>query len=309
MSETPESIDMSIVLSWHPYTRANDLIKEFGEFSKQLEVVARSRGGIASIDMLTGYGVADNPNIAKTIIQSIVFSMTDIYELCLDQSDKIEKICSVSEHDAVAHVKGLERRERVTIHFGPIPKTFETLCKYLVCSILRRCCEMWMSLQYVKAARKQEDGDIDAEVSEEKIKKFLDYIASELFEEPLIIDDDMLNWIRSSSQAAILELEKQFEIYSNFRSKRVSDFLVMINWRQSFVNIYSELLIISEIIYTSFGSSNRWDDSPLILPIVMLSSGAVSYHRTVVDVFNGILPENCPKMGAHKRLLQKLFPS
>lgn len=309
MAEGPEPVDMSFVLSWHPYSRANDLIEEFGEFSKELEVVARSRGGIAAVDLFTGTGIADSTQIAKTILQSIVFSMTDIYELCLDQAEKIEKICVVSEHDMVANVKGLERGERVAIHFGPIPEIFDSLCEYLICSILRRDYEMWMAVQYVKAAGKVADGEVDTEVSSQKSNKYLSYIATELSEEPLIIDDDMLDWISASAEPIISDLETQFQIYKKLNYQRVSDFLFMINWKQLYVNLYSELLVISEIIYTSFGSSNRWDDSPLVLPIVMLSSGAVSYHRTLIDIFNCVLPENCPKMRAHKRLMQKLFPS
>ncbi|KAH0793447.1 hypothetical protein GPJ56_002494 [Histomonas meleagridis] len=309
MNEDLVPIEMSYVLSWHPYSRANDLIEEFGEFSKELEVVARSRGGNAAVDLLTGKGVADSPQIAKTIIQSIVFSMTDIYELCLDQAEKIEKICQVTEHDMVSHIKGLEKGERVTIHFGPIPEIFDSLCEFLVCSILRRALEMWMAVQYVLAAGKISDGDLTATVKEQKRKKFLSYIATELSEEPLIVDDDLLEWINTTADTTITFFDEQFNIFKGLKSHRVSDFLFMINWKQLYVNIYSELLVISEIVYTSFGSSNRWDDSPLILPIIMLSSGAVAHNRTILDVFNGVLPENCPKIRAHKRLMLKLFPS
>ena len=309
MSDANET-EMSYVLAWHPYSRANDLIEAFGEFSKELEVVARSRGGIASADLFTGKGIADSTHIAKTILQSIVFSMTDIYELCLDQAEKIEKICEVTEHDMLAHVKGLDKGERVTVHFGPIPQLFDSLCEYLVCSILRRVFEMWMALKYLAAARKISDGETNIEFNrEQKELKFLRYIASELSEDPLIIDDDMINWIRSSSADTINILESEYNKFKELKAHRVADFLFMINWKIFFINIYSEILIISEIVYTSFGSSSRWDDSPLILPIIMLSAGAASYQRTVITVFNGVLPENCPKMRAHKRLLLKLFPS
>ncbi|OHT02391.1 hypothetical protein TRFO_30517 [Tritrichomonas foetus] len=309
MSELNE-IEMSYVLSWHPYSRANDLIEAFGEFSKELEVVARSRGGIAAADLFTGRGIADATHIAKTILQSIVFSMTDIYELCLDQAEKIEKICEVTEHDMLSHVKGLEKGERVTIHFGPIPQLFDSLCEYLVCSILRRVLEMWMALKYLSAARKISDGEADFVFKrDEKELKFLRYIASELSEDPLIVDDDMINWIKSSASDTINDIEAQYNKFKEMKAHRVSDFIFMINWKQFYVNIYSEILVISEIVYTSFGSSSRWDDSPLILPIIMLSSGAVSYQRTIMTVFNCVLPENCPKMRAHKRLLQKLFPA
>lgn len=236
--------------------------------------------------------------------------MTDIYELCLDQAEKIEKICEVTEHDMLAHVKGLDKGERVTIHFGPIPQLFDSLCEYLVCSILRRVFEMWMALKYLAAARKISDGESNIVFNrDQKELKFLKYIASELSEDPLIIDDDMINWIRSESADTINIIEAEYNKFKDFKAHRVADFIFMINWKMFFINIYSEILVISEIVYTSFGSSSRWDDSPLILPIIMLSAGAASYQRTVITVFNGVLPENCPKMRAHKRLLLKLFPS
>ncbi|OHT01576.1 hypothetical protein TRFO_07454 [Tritrichomonas foetus] len=302
-------VEMSYVLSWHPYSRANDLIEAFGEFSKELEVVARSRGGKAAVDIFSGHGIADSPHVVKTIIQSVVFAMTDVYELCLDQAEKIEKICEVTEHDMCSHVKGLDKGERVTIHFGPIPQLFDSLCEYLVCSILRRALEFWMAVKYVCAAGKVADGEKDATVPEQKQMKFLSYIATELSEDPLIVDDDMINWIKSSAADVISDLETAFRKYKEFKVHRVSDYLFMINWKQFFVNIYNEVLVISEIIYTSFGSSSRWDDSPLILPIIMLGAGAVSNSRDLRTVFNCVLPENCPKMRAHKRLLQKLFPA
>ena len=302
-------VEMSYVLAWHPYSRANDLIEAFGEFSKELEVVARSRGGVAAVDIFTGRGVSDSPHVAKTIIQSVVFSMTDIYELCLDQAEKIEKICEVTEHDMIAHVKGLDKGERVAIHFGPIPKLFDSLCEYLVASILRRALEFWMAVKYIRAASKLADGETDVIGPCEKQIKFLSYIATELSEDPLIIDDEIINWIKTSASDVITDLDDAFSRFRTYKVHRVADFLFMINWRQFFVNIYNEVLVISEIIYTSFGSSSRWDDSPLILPIIMLSSGAVSNTRDLKTVFNCVLPDNCPKMRAHKRLLLKLFPA
>jgi hypothetical protein len=83
----------------------------------------------------------------------------------------------------------------------------------------------------------------------------------------------------------------------------------MIKWKNFFVDLYSEVLIICEVVYTSYGSSSRWDSTPLLLPLVMLSAGAVSLQRTVMNVFTGALPDNCPRIRAHKRLLLKLFPS
>lgn len=306
--ETPQ-VEMSYVLAWHPYSRSNDLLKEFGQFSKELEVVARSRGGMAAVDIFSGRGIEDGSHIAKTILQSVVFSMTDIYDLCLTQADKIEKICVVTEHDMVANVKGLEKGERVTIHFGPVPELFDSLCEYLVCSILRRVVEMWIAVQYVRAADKVAMGESDVSVSEEKKKKILAYIATELSEDPLVVDDEMIEWIEKSAADVVGDLEKQFQAYKNCSVHRVSDFIFMINWKQFFVNLYSEILVINEIVYTSYGSSSRWDDTPLILPIIMMSAGAVSNQRTLMTVLNGILPENCPKMRAHKRLMLKLFPS
>lgn len=305
-----DETEMSYVLSWHPYSRSNDLIEAFGEFSKELEVVARSRGGIPSADLFTGKGIAESTHIGKTILQSVVFSMTDIYELCLDQAEKIEKVCEVTDHDMLSHVKGLDKGERVTIHFGPIPQLFDSLCEYLICSIIRRVFEMWMALKYLSAARRICDGEANVEFNrQQKELKFLKYIATELSEDPLIVDDDMINWIKSSAADAITDLENQLNKFKEMKVHRVADFLFMINWKSFYVNLYSEILVISEIIYTSFGSSSRWDDSPLILPIVMLSAGASASHRTILTIFQGVLLETSPKMRAHKRLLLKLFPS
>ena len=162
----------------------------------------------------------------------------------------------------------------------------------------------------ILSGSKISDGETNIEFNrEQKELKFLKYIASELSEDPLIIDDDMINWIRSSSADTISILEEQYNKFKELKAHRVADFLFMINWKLFFVNIYSEILIISVTVYTSFGSSSRWDDSPLILPIIMLSAGAASYQRTVITVFNGVLPENSPRMRAHKRLLLKLFPA
>lgn len=305
-----DETEMSYVLSWHPYSRSNDLIEAFGEFSKELEVVARSRGGIPSADLFTGKGIAESTHIGKTILQSVVFSMTDIYELCLDQAEKIEKVCEVTDHDMLSHVKGLDKGERVTIHFGPIPQLFDSLCEYLICSIIRRVFEMWMALKYLSAARRICDGEANVEFNrQQKELNFLKYIATELSEDPLIVDDDMINWIKSSAADAITDLENQLNKFKEMKVHRVADFLFMINWKSFYVNLYSEILVISEIIYTSFGSSSRWDDSPLILPIVMLSAGASASHRTILTIFQGVLLETSPKMRAHKRLLLKLFPS
>lgn len=307
MTEEDRQVDMSCVLAWHPYSRANDLPEEFGQFSKELEVVARSRGGQAAVDLFSGNGIATSPHIAKTILQSVVFSLTDIYGMCLEQAEKIEHICTVSEHDMVANVKGLVQGERVPIHFGPVPDLFDSLCEYQVCTILRRCYEMWMAVQYVKCAQKIHDGDLTATVPKEKSDHFLQYIATELSEDPLIVDDDMIEWIGQG--VAVEDLKARLEEFRAMKSHRVSDFIFMINWSQFYVNLYGDVLTICEMIYTSFGSSSRWDQSPLLLPIVMLSSGAVSLQRTIMNVFNCVIPENAPKMRAHRRLLSKLFPS
>jgi len=309
MSEELSQVEMSYVLAWHPYSRSNDLPEAFGQFSKELEVVARSRGGHAAVDMFTGRGISCNTPIAKTIFQSIVFSMTDIYDLCLQQADKIEKICSVSDHDIVAHVKGLEKGERVALHFGPIPEVFESMCEFLVCRALQRVFEAWMAALYLKAAQKFVDGEADADVSDEKKQEIIRYIATELSEEPLILDDGMVDWITEQAGPSIDEVRQQFQQFKALKAHRITDFIFMIKWKNFFVNLYSEVLVICEVVYTSFGSSSRWDSSPLLLPIVMLSSGAVSLNRTIVNVFNGVLPDNCPRIRAHKRLLLKLFPS
>jgi hypothetical protein len=309
MVEDLPQVEMSFVLAWHPYSRSNDLPEAFGQFSKELEVVARSRGGNPAVDIFTGRGISTNDHIVKTILQSVVFSTTDVYELCLAQAEKIEKICSVSDHDIIAHVKGLEKGERVAIHFGPIPTVFDSLCEFLVCRILQRVVEAWMAVYYVKAAQKVVDGQLDVAVSDEKSQKILSYIATELSEDPLIIDDDMVDWIAAGAQATIADLKAQLEIFKGLKGHRIADFLFLIKWKQFFVNLYSEILVICEIVYTSFGSSSRWDDTPLVLPIIMMSSGAVSLQRTIMNVFNGVLPENCPRIRAHKRLLLKLFPA
>lgn len=307
--DTNEQVPMSFVLAWHPYSRSNDLIEAFGEFSKELEVVARSRGGRAAVDLFTGRGIVDSPHIAKTILQSVVFSMTDIYELCLNQAEKIEKICDVTEHDMVANVKGLEKGERVDIHFGPVPEVFDSLCEYLVCSVLKSAFVLWMAVQYVKEAGKICDGDTSDGVSESKQLKFLSYIATELSEDPLIIDDDMIGWIKETAAPDLEDMKKQLEFFKGLKAHRISDFLLFINWKRFFVTLYSEVLVISEVVYTSFGSSSRWDDCPLILPIIMLSAGSLSNSRTLMTLFTGLLPEQAPKMRAHKRLMLKLFPS
>lgn len=309
MTDSSEQFPMSFVLAWHPYSRSNDLIEAFGEFSKELEVVARSRGGIAAVDLFTGRGIADNTPIAKTILQSIVFSVTDIYELCLEQAEKIEKICQVEEYDMIANVKGLDKGERVALHFGPVPELFDTLAEYLVCSVLRRTVEMWMAVQYVKEAGRLCDGDMIDGVSDKKKETFLTYIATELSEDPFIIDDDLLDWIRDSSEPLIQDLKTQLDAFKAMKVHRMCDFLDMIKWKQYFIALYSEILVISEVIYTSYGSSSRWDDAPLILPLIMMGAGALSNNRTLIDIFNRVLPENSPKMRAHKRLLNKLFPA
>jgi hypothetical protein len=309
MSEDLAQVDMSYVLGWHPYSRSNDLPEAFGQFSKELEVVARSRGGNAAVDIFTGRGISTNDHIVKTILQSVVFSLTDIYDLCLDQAEKIERICVVSDHDIVAHVKGLEKGERVPLHFGPIPAVFESLCECLVCRVLLRVVEAWMAVYYLKAAQKLIDGDPEAAVPDEKQRKILSYIATELKEDPLILDDDMLDWIATGAADTIADLKANFEQFKALRAHRITDFLFLIKWKNFFVNLYSEVLVICEVVYTSYGSSSRWDSTPLVLPIVMLSAGAVSLQRTIMNVFNGLLPDNCPRIRAHKRLLLKLFPS
>jgi hypothetical protein len=309
MAEDLAQVEMSYVLGWHPYSRSNDLPEAFGQFSKELEVVARSRGGHAAVDIFTGRGISTNDHIVKTILQSVVFSLTDIYDLCLDQAEKIERICAVSDHDIVAHVKGLEKGERVALHFGPIPAVFESLCECLVCRVLLRVVEAWMAVYYLKAAQKLIDGDADAAVPVEKQHKILSYIATELKEDPLILDDDMVDWISAGAADTIADLRAKFEQFRALRAHRISDFLFMIKWRTFFVNLYSEVLVICEVVYTSYGSSSRWDSTPLVLPIVMLSAGAVSLQRTIMNVFNAVLPDNCPRIRAHKRLLLKLFPS
>jgi hypothetical protein len=309
MSEELLQVEMSYVLGWHAYSRSNDLPEAFGQFSKELEVVARSRGGNAAVDFFTGRGISTNDHIIKTILQSVVFSMTDIYDLCLEQAEKIERICVVSDHDIVSHVKGLEKGERVALHFGPVPAVFESLCECLVCRVLLRVVEAWMAVYYLKAAQKLIDGDQDADVSEEKKRKILRYIATELQEDPLVLDDDMVNWISTGAADTIADLKSKFTQFKGFKAHRISDFLFMIKWKNFFANLYSEVLVICEIVYTSYGSRSRWDSAPLVLPIVMMSSGAVSLQRTIMNVFNGILPDNCPRIRAHKRLLLKLFPS
>ena len=309
MSEEEQAVNMSYVLAWHPYSRSNDLPEAFGQFAKELEVVARSRGGVAAVDLFTGRGIENGAHIAKTILQSIVFSVTDIYDLCLEQADEIEKCCQVEEHDTLAKVKGLEQGERVTIHFGPVPELFDSLCEFLCCNILRRVLEMWMAVAYIKAANKVVNGDKDANVPNEKKLKFLTYIATELSEPPLVVDDDLLDWISNTAAEAIEELETKFQEFKKLSVHRVSDFVFMINWPVYFMSLYNDILVISEIIYTSYGSSSRWDQTALILPIVMMSSGAVSLQRTIQNVFMSIIPENSPKMRAHMRLMQKLFPA
>jgi hypothetical protein len=235
--------------------------------------------------------------------------MTDIYGLCLEQADKIEKICNVTEHDVTANVKGLEKGERIAIHFGPVPDLFDSLCEYLVCQILRRTLEMWMAVQYVKAAARMCAGDMSAIVPPKKKVSFLSYIATELSDDPLIVDDDIIDWISNEANMSLTELENAFQEFRNLRVHRISDFVWMMHWKRFFVNLYNEVLVISELIYTSYGSATRWDDSALVLPITMLSAGAVSNQRTLATVFNGVLPENSARMRAHKRLLQKLFPA
>jgi hypothetical protein len=300
---------MSYVLAWHPYSRSNDLPEAFGQFSKELEVVARSRGGVAAVDLFTGRGIENGIHIAKTILQSIVFSVTDIYDVCLEQADAIEKCCQIEEHDTCAKVKGLEQGERVVIHFGPVPELFDSLCEYLCCNILRRVLEMWMAVAYVKAATKICKGEMDAKVTDEKQIKFLTYIATELSEPPLVVDDDLLDWIKSTASKAVDELEAKFQEFKKLTVHRIDDFIFMINWPTFFMNLYNDILTISEIIYASYGSSNRWDQSALILPIVMMSSSAVSLQRTIQVVFTSLIPENSPRMRAHMRLMQKLFPA
>jgi hypothetical protein len=261
------------------------------------------------VDIFTGRGIAANDHIVKTILQSVVFSTTDLYERCLSQADKIEKICTVGQDNMVAHVKGLEKGERVALHFGPIPKLFDSLCEFLVCKVLQRVVQMWMAVHYIKAAQKVIEGKTDATVPNDKVRKVLSYIATELSEDPLIIDDDMVDWISAGAQDTITELENQLEFFKGLKGQRITDFLFLIKWKQFFVNLYNEVLVICEIVYTSYGSSSRWDDASLVLPIVMLGSGAVSLQRTLLNVFNGVLPANSPKMRAHKRLLLKLFPA
>jgi hypothetical protein len=309
MSGDAAQVEMSYVLAWHPYSRSNDLPEAFGQFSKELEVVARSRGGQAAVDIFTGRGISTNDHIAKTILQSVVFSATDIYDLCLQQADKIEKICSVSDHDIIAHVKGLEKGERVALHFGPIPKVFESMCEFLVCRLLQRVYEAWMAVYYLKAAQKLIDGELSVNVPDDKQAKILRYIATELSEDPLIVDDEMVDWISESAADVIGDLRQAFDTFKGLRAHRISDFILLVKWKNFFVNLYSEVLVICEVVYTSYGSSSRWDSTPLLLPIVMLSSGAVSLQRTIVNVFNGVLPDNCPRIRAHKRLLLKLFPA
>jgi hypothetical protein len=309
MTDEPVQVEMSYVLGWHPYSRSNDLPEAFGQFSKELEVVARSRGGHAAVDFFTGRGISTNHHIIKTILQSVVFAMTDIYDLCLEQAEKIERICAVSDHDIVAHVKGLEKGERVALHFGPVPAVFESLCECLVCRILLRVVEAWIAVYYLKAAQKLIDGDFEADVSDEKKRKILTYIASELKEDPLVLDDDMVDWISNGAADTIADLKTQFEQFKALKAHRITDFLFMIKWKNFYRNLFSEILVICEIVYTSYGASARWDTAPLVLPIVMLSAGAVSLQRTITNVFNGVLPDNCPRIRAHKRLLLKLFPS
>lgn len=309
MSEELQEVNMSYVLAWHPYSRANDLPEAFGQFAKELEVVARSRGGVAAVDLFTGRGLQNGAHIAKTILQSVVFGVTDVYDLCLQQADEIEKCCIIEEHDMIANVKGLEQGERVPIHFGPIPELFDSLCEYLCCNILRRVLEMWMAVTYVKAAQKVVDGDLDATVPEEKMVKFLTYIATELSEPPLVVDDDLLEWIKNAAKDSIKDLESKFEMFKKEPEHRIDDFIFLINWSMFFINLYNDILVISEIIYTSYGSSKSWDQSPLLLPIVMMSAGAVSLQRTIMNVFKVCIPENAPKMRAHQRIMQKLFPA
>ena len=309
MGEEEQAVNMSYVLAWHPYSRSNDIPEAFGQFAKELEVVARSRGGVAAVDLFTGRGIENGSHIAKTILQSIVYSVTDLYDLCLEQADEIEKCCQVEEHDIIAKVKGLEQGERVVIHFGPLPEQFDSLCEFLCCNILRRVLEMWIAVAYVKAANKVANGDKDASVPDKKKLKFLTYIATELSEPPLVVDDDLLDWINNTASESIQELEAKFQEFKSYSVHRVSDFVFMINWPVYFMSLYNDILVISEIIYTSYGSSSRWDQTPLILPIIMLSSGAVSLQRTIQNVFMSIIPENSPKMRAHMRLMQKLFPA
>ena len=308
-SEEPIQVPMSYVLAWHPYSRSNDLPEEFGQFSKELEVVARSRGGEATVDIFSGRGIETGYHIAKTILQSVVFSMTDLYDMCLEQAEKIEPICTVNEHDMIANVKGLEKGERVPIHFGPIPESFDSLCEFLICDTLRRVVEMWMAIQYVKAAKRVCAGEVDVTVPESKKMKFLSYIATELSEDPLIIDDELIDWISAQSNIVIQEIDAKFQKFKTFKTHRISAFIFMLNWSQFYVNIYSQVLTICEIVYTSYGSSSRWDMSPLLLPIIVLSAGAVSDQRTIQTVFHRVIPEHSPRMRAHCRLLLKLFPS
>lgn len=309
MSEEPPQVDMAYVLAWHPYSRSNDLLEAFGQFAKELEVVARSRGGIAAVDLFSGKGISSGIHIVKTILQSVVFSVTDIYDLCLEQADKIEKICQISEYDTIATVKGYEQGERVTLHFGNVPELFDSLCEYLCCGILKRVVEIWTAANYVKAAKKICDGDINASVSPEKKTKILRYIATELSEPPLVIDDELLEWISESSSESNDILKEKLEEFRKLSCHRVSDFIFMIQWSMFYTNLYNDILVISEIVYASFGSSSRWDNSPLILPIIMMSSSAVSLQRTIMNIFSKTLPENSPRMRAHKRLMLKLFPS
>lgn len=308
MSEVVQQEEMSYVLAWYPYSRSNDLPEAFGQFSKELEVVSRSRGGNAAVDLFTGQGVATGSHIAKTILQSVIFGLTDVYGLCIEQADKIERICQVTEHDIIANVKGFEQGERVKVHFGLLPDVFETLCEYLSCCVLRRVLEMWMAVQYIRVAKAIEDGDKDAVIGEQKRHKFLTYMASELSEEPLILDDEMLNWVNQSANDVISDLDHQLEVFRGFQQPDVEDFLVLINWPLFFTNLMSEILTLSEIVYASYGSTKNWDTAPLVLPILMLSAGALSNQRTMINVFRGVLPENSPRMRAHKRLLLKLFP-
>jgi hypothetical protein len=75
----------------------------------------------------------------------------------------------------------------------------------------------------------------------------------------------------------------------------------MIKWKNFFVNLDNEVRGGTQFVR----KQQSMGHSPLLLPIAILSAGAVSLQQTVTNT----VPHNGPRMGAHKCLLLRLFPS
>jgi hypothetical protein len=165
------------VLGWHPFLRASDLIEEFGIFAKELEVVTRGRGGVPMVDLLTGRGVAASPQICRTVLQSVVYSLNDIFGICAAQAERIEQVCEVRDDDVIVPVKGVDARERVDIHLGPMPPVFDSVCEWQACDIARRSLELYGAMQYARGAGRVLCGEAPMRLV--NLCKFVKYIAEE----------------------------------------------------------------------------------------------------------------------------------